>query len=375
MQQGTNLTHASRELFSRPADHCFPTMDDLHRRCTFDKKRSRDLWSHGRGLQVSVERNAVSLGLDGEPPMQLTDWSFSQLCQLAGVSKDTLNRLTPDTAAQVFRETLPHSAANCGKPIQMFVADLSFGPVVRSIHRASYTRVFDTDLLSMVREYATDFIPPQASMPVASGDDTGTRDDDASDDTSTGEHRGTGLYRGEQDMFVFLIDPTGWIEIEGQAFAPGFFLWNSEVGRRSIGVKTFWFQAVCKNHIVWDAVDVTTFTRKHTANVHESFSEIRQIIERLVAKRDDRRDGFAKTIENAMRVRLGDDTDDVMKVLAKHGITRSLAKQALQIAEVRGMFTIFSLVDAITQLAGRCEHAGQRAEIDVKAGQLLALAK
>jgi type I restriction-modification system DNA methylase subunit len=34
-------------------------------------------------------------------------------------------------------------------------------------------------------------------------------------------------------MFCFLIDPKGWIEIDGEAFAPGFFVWNSEVGRRA----------------------------------------------------------------------------------------------------------------------------------------------
>ena len=51
---------------------------------------------------------------------------------------------------------------------------------------------------------------------------------------------------GEQDMFCFMIDPTGWIEIEGENFAPGFFVWNSEVGRRSLGIQTFWFQAICQ---------------------------------------------------------------------------------------------------------------------------------
>jgi hypothetical protein len=60
---------------------------------------------------------------------------------------------------------------------------------------------------------------------------------------------GTGLYCGEQDMFCFLIDPHGWTEIGGETFAPGFFLWNSEVGRRSLGVETSWYQAVCQNHI------------------------------------------------------------------------------------------------------------------------------
>jgi hypothetical protein len=37
-------------------------------------------------------------------------------------------------------------------------------------------------------------------------------------------------------MFVFLIDPTAWAEINGQAFAPTFFLWDrplqTPAGRR-----------------------------------------------------------------------------------------------------------------------------------------------
>lgn len=45
-------------------------------------------------------------------------------------------------------------------------------------------------------------------------------------------------------MLVFLIDLTGCTEINGEAFAPGFFLRNSEVGKRSVGIQTFWFQAV-----------------------------------------------------------------------------------------------------------------------------------
>ena len=80
-------------------------------------------------------------------------------------------------------------------------------------------------------------------------------------------------------MFCFLIDPAGWTEIGGQAFAPGFFVWNSEVGSRSVGIETFWFQAVCQKHIVCDAVDVVEFSRKHTANVGDSLREIRRIVE------------------------------------------------------------------------------------------------
>ena len=55
--------------------------------------------------------------------------------------------------------------------------------VVRSVHGASYTRLYNADLLAMVKEFATDFTPPQRGM-----------------------NGGTGLYCGEQDLFIFLID-------------------------------------------------------------------------------------------------------------------------------------------------------------------------
>jgi hypothetical protein len=182
------------------------------------------------------------------------------------------------------------------------------------------------------------------------------------------------LYAGEQDLFCFLIDPLGWTEIDGEAFAPGFFVWNSEVGRRSFGVQTFWFQAVCQNHIVWDAVEVVEFSRKHTASVQSSLEEMRRLVEGLVQRRDLRKDAFAKVVAKSMRDTLGTDADEALKALAANGFSRSLAKQALEMAQRRGRFTIFSIVDALTRLSGELRNAGDRTEADQKAGALLALA-
>jgi hypothetical protein len=230
------------------------------------------------------------------------------------------------------------------------------GDLIRSIHGHSYTRLYNVDLVTMLREFAVDFGPPQQA---SSG---GTR--------STG---GTGLYCGEQDLFCFLIDPTGWVEINGEAFAPGFFVWNSEVGKRSVGISTFWFQAVCQNHLVWDAVEVTEFTRKHTGKVGEALGDIRRIVEGLVEKRDARRDGFVAVMKKAAETKLGENAEEAMKALNKAGITRSLAKKALEIAQEKGRFTIFALVDALTRLAREIEFAGERTDADQKAAQFLEL--
>ena len=337
------LTQASRELFRRNADERFSTLAALSDHCRQQKAASLDRWHPPQQLKA-VDRGGellLAAGSDGE--FRLNEWSFTQLCNLARITKDTVNRLSTPTASQVFAETLPLS----GKPMQLLTTENQ----LRSVHGAAYTRLWNADLVSLISEFAVDFTPPQE-----------------------GGGGGTGLYCGEQDLFCFLIDPTGWAEIGGQAFAPGFFVWNSEVGKRSVGVSTFWFQKVCANHIVWDATEVVEVSRKHTAGVGHALADIRRTLETLVAKRDARRDGFVRVMEKAMSERLGSDAEETLTQLLKNGIPKGLAKQALEIARQQGGFTIFSLVDALTRIAGQQVNAGDRLDIDARAAQLLVLA-
>ena len=335
------LKKAHDELFRRTPDEAYESFDALYEHCSRQRLQSEDLWERPQDLTLTHDMTVCAS--DGNE-LILNDWSFSQMCRMAGVSKDTVNRLSHRTASKVFEETLPHA----DKPLQV----LTTGSDIRSVHGVAYTRLWNADLLDVVKEFASDLTPPQKSM----------------DDTITG------LYCGEQDLFAFMIDPTGWAEIEGQAFAPGFFVWNSEVGKRSLGIQTFWFQKVCQNHIVWDATEVVDFSRKHTANVRDGLKEIRSILERLVARRDERRDSFATVMKKAMSERLGDDAEEVTKVLSAEKIPRGLIKDAMEIARTQGGFTIFALVDALTKLSQKVNYAGDRTEMDSRIGQLLALA-
>jgi len=334
------LTRANSELFRRTPDECFDSLDELSDHCCQQRDNSTDVWE--RPEQI-VFTHDLTLGVGGHADFSLNDWSFSQLCRMANVSKETINRLSTKTASKAFEETLPRSQ----KPLQI----LTTNSTIRSIHGVSYTRLWNADLLDVVKESAPDFTPPQKAF----------------------DNRSTGLYCGEQDLFSFLIDPTGWVEIGGEAFAPGFFVWNSEVGRRSLGVQTFWFQRVCQNHIVWDATEVVEFSRKHTANVGNGLTEIGSRIQSLVKRRDERRDSFYRVLQKALTERLGNDPDEAAKKLTSHGLPRGLAKEAVEMARQQGGFTIFSIVDALTRLSQRVSYAGDRAELDAKIGALLAL--
>ncbi len=340
------LDRAHQELFRRSPDECFPSLEELTAHCRQVREESCDRWHPPGRVRIESDAGKVIATLGDDGAFALNDWSFSQLCGIAGVGKTTVNRLSGETASQVFRETLPQSG---DKPMQFLTTGESD---LRSLHGTQYTRLWNADLLEVVGEFASDFCPPLKA--------------------STGDH--TGMYCGEQDLFAFLIDPSGWTEIGGEAFAPGFFVWNSEVGRRSLGIQTFWFQRLCQNHIVWDAIEVVEFTRKHTANVADGLNEIRRRIETLVAKRDARRDGFAGMMRKALETRLGEDADEALRALAKHGITRSLGQKALEIAQKQGELTIFSVVDALTRLSQQVVYVADRAELDHKIGALLSLA-
>lgn len=338
-----NLKRASAQLFSRPDDERFPSFEDLAQHCRSVRDQSQERWQMPGSVSPDDLGGTLGLRVGDEGDFALNDWSFGQLCGLADVQKETINRLRADTAARVLKETLPTGT----KPVQV----LTQGNKVRSIHGASYTRLFDADLLDVVRDTADGFGPP----PV-------------------GFNGATGLYAGEQDMFAFLIDDTAWVDIDGEQFAPGFFVWNSEVGRRTVGVETFWFQRICSNHIVWDAVEVVSFSRKHTAKVGDSLFEIRQIIERLVQKRNDRRDAFVKSIRTAMDTQLG-DADETLKALSGRGIPAKLIKDAIEtVSAETSRFTVFNMVDALTRSTRKHTNAGDRIDQDARIGSLLALA-
>ena len=341
-----NLTKASTELFRRTPDERFDSLNSLLVHCNSQREASQENWLHVSDFDIVPDTHSRSLEVacqNGSAAYSLNDWSFSQLCKLNGIDKQTANRVKPETASAIFGDTMPGRR----QPLQIYTVD----DQVRAVHGTGYTRLYNKELLQVVAEIASDFSPPPKGLGGA-----------------------TGLYCGEQDMFCFCIDPEGWVDIQGEQFAPGFFVWNSEVGRRSLGIQTFWFQRICENHIVWDATEVFELKRRHLGNVDDSLSMIRQAIENLVSKRDERRDTFAAAIGKAMATPLGQDAEEVQKVLIANGIGKRFAEQATALSGPNSAFSIFSMVDALTRIAGRYDNAGDRLTLDLKAARLLSLA-
>ena len=138
------LTRANRELFRRTPDECFDSFEALHRKACYDRENSVDRWIRPQEMLVTQQ---LGFCCDGQE-FSLNDWSFSQVCKMSRVHRDTINRLSSQTASKAFEETLPRKE----KPIQL----LTRGELIRSVHGVTYTRLWNADLLDVVSEFASE---------------------------------------------------------------------------------------------------------------------------------------------------------------------------------------------------------------------------
>lgn len=152
------LTQGHRELFRRTPDEQFETLRQLHDHCAAERDVATEHWIAPQNLVVTSD---LTVAIDDNPDVQLNDWSFSQLCRVSGVNRETVNRVTPKTASRIFRDTIPESE----RPIQF----LTGNNTIRSVHGMAYTRLWNVELLDLVHDVAGEFRPPQK----ASGGGTG----------------------------------------------------------------------------------------------------------------------------------------------------------------------------------------------------------
>jgi len=126
---------------------------------------------------------------------------------------------------------------------------------LRSVNGPNYGRIYDADVVDTLVEKFGDGVSGQWRVP----GEFGSRVTVTKDNTT--------LYASDRDMFVFLADEENRIELPNRragrfgSFARGFFVWNSEVGKTTLGAGFFLFDYVCCNRIIWGADQYTVSVR------------------------------------------------------------------------------------------------------------------
>jgi hypothetical protein len=187
----------------------------------------------------------------------------------------------------------------------------------------------------------------------------------------------TTLYAGDRDMFVFLADEKNRVEIPNRRngksgqLARGFFIWNSEVGDRSLGLGTFLFDYACCNRIVWGAEEYKEVRISHTASAPDKFlTEMQPAVDALAVASSA---NITEAIEAARARKVKNDLDEFLGKRFSKTMVGAI-KTLHEVEEGRPIENLWDVTTAMTAYARGVPHQDERVKIEREAGKLLKLA-
>jgi hypothetical protein len=237
------LLHANREWERRPADERFASLQDMHAAAIKFRDNAAKSSVPVRSLLVKPEADGLIVnGATGKQAL-VSNWSFGQFAQKAKAPAGYLRTLPAPLAAECINAGL-RALDHDDEAMLLFDAQRPDALKLRGLTSVDYSRIWNSEVIERLMKIEADgsFQPAPAAF-------DGSR----------------GLYLGDRDMFAFMVDNDRRIFEKDQngGLSRGFFLWNSEVGARSIGISTFLYEYVCGNHRVWGASDVKELRIAH----------------------------------------------------------------------------------------------------------------
>ncbi|GAB61827.1 MAG: DUF932 domain-containing protein [Candidatus Jettenia sp.] len=349
----TNLLTASHQWRNRPADERFTTVEDLKNAVMNRRSISYEGVVEVQKLSISPGKDAITLAYDHQH-LDVTHWSFNQLCQLAGAPASYLRTLPGDLVAQNLNYALPGTRQRA-----KLLLTVNGSTEVRAFTSESYGRIWDIDVVRAV-EGLCERNPSWHNPPAYKRKDSDGR-----------EMENAGLYASDRDIFLFLIDEDHHIEVGKEVLSRGFFIWNSEVGKSSFGLTTFLYRYVCGNHIVWGAHEVKEIRIKHSLNAPaRAFSEIIPALSRYI---ESSANVETQTMKKAMEYRPARDKEGTIDWLQKNGFTKAVSEKAFDYAvkEEGNGTSLWNIVQGLSAMARDKTHIDQRVDLERQAGRLL----
>jgi Domain of unknown function (DUF932) len=365
------LMQASHQWANRPSDERFTSLTEMLEAVVKMRRASASKVLSSRSVSVApVEgdsRGLVALGPDGTP-VHLSNWSFGQLAKLAASGRNlptatNLTGLPSELAADCVNYGLQTRDV---EDIGVLLTRYDGGVDLRAVTGPNYGRVWNADVIRALVNRFGDGVTGDFRVPGEFGK--------AVEVTKAN----TTLYASDRDMFVFLADEKNRIEMPGRrggetgSLARGFFVWNSEVGKTSLGIGTFLFDYVCCNRIVWGAEQYAEVRINHTAKAPDRW------IEEAVPAIHAYADSSAQTITHALEAARAARIWDVDKFLVSRRFTRTKAaaiKAAHMNDEGRPIETLWDAATAVTAYARGVAYQDERVELEREGGRIIDLAQ
>ena len=365
MNMPANVLHdANKNWASRPAEERFLNLDAMQDHFDILRDHSRSAVVSSRAVYARPTTDNKGLLIAGPSGAEYTPThhAFGQLAALAGAPAGYLRNLPAPMAADCI---------NFGLQVDRDIEEVGLlltrnggAPVIRAATGPRYGRVWNSDVIRALRDRFGDGVTGAFRVPGEFGRAV----------TVTGAN--TTLYASDQDTFVFLADEQNRIVVPGRrdgqsgTLARGFFVSNSEVGAGSLKIRTFLFDYVCSNRIVWGADNVQELSIRHTASAPDRFIELVQPA--LLEYAQSSATGIEATLRSAQALKI----DKVDEFLAKRFGPRvgPRIQAAHVLDEGRPISTIWDAVTGATAYARTIPYTAARVDFEAAAGDMLKLA-
>lgn len=369
VHQGSLDGSVSSQWFSRPHDQRFLNLNDLA-----DHVRARS----DSALQNIIEVKDIRVNASMDDPEKLmlafndtevapTNWSFGQLSSLSGAPAGYLRKL-PSAIAGI---NLQYGLQN----LRTENAKLYYNEnQLLAATGVEYGRVHDHELVSAVQRIAGNGVSDTRwKIPGAIDWTNGTYNPfvDPTLDTTT-------LYASDRDVFMFLVDDTHPIDIgklpngDPDLVFRGFYVWNSEVGSKTLGISTFLLRGVCQNRNIWGQQDKQSMTIRHSKNAPQRFAS--EVGPALVEYSNQSELGILVDINKAREAIVATTDDDRVEFLGKNGFSAKQAKKIIDTViqeEDTKPRSVWDFVQGITAVARTIRNTDDRLDLERAAGKLM----
>lgn len=362
----STLTQAHHQWATRPEDERFTSLDAMLKSMTKQVELSREEVIPASKLVVQTMHDGRLMLDDGKQLLEPSAWAFDQLSYMAEAPAGYLRKLPASISAQALNHGLSKNTGELGI-LARGKAGLSQDGTgtLAAVTGPKYGRIWNRDVVAALRDRFGNGIDGDFRVPGEFGKEVKVT------------KANTTLYAGDRDMFVFLADEKNRIELPGRrggqtgSFARGFFVWNSEVGSRTLGIATFLFDYVCSNRMVWGAQGFEEIRITHTATAPERF--VSEIAPQLDAYSQTATAGMIAQIENARSKKIDTPVDEFLRKF----LTKKDAEQVMvthMVEEDRPIETLWDASVGITAFAKSIPNQDTRTWYERLGGKMVEMA-
>ena len=309
------ITQSIADVFRRPADDNYESMDRLLEVAEEEKNQSRTIKVNGSDVAFSTEDGSFNLDVPGQTPLPLTNYSLTQVAGMAKIQTHVLERLhdrdRDDLVVDNLNTLFPNDHAETKFVLIRDRYDTMGGidSVARAVNGGAYSRLWDYEVFSEME----DFLMTRGFTPMLPKI--------AAESWRNGLMHGldTGLFRGDQCSFGFFFVENA---LDGDSedlggLKPGMMVWNSEVGARSFGYHTFYYHEASGSILIWTPANHKRKRFVHRGNIQKAFKEYISTLEDVADNFQARYEDDLKAFGIAAVLPFAEDADAAVQRLHK----------------------------------------------------------